>query len=318
MKMIFNFGFMRGTMKRFLALILCVIFAFSLIGCDNTRGADDGKISIVVTAFPHYDFARQITKDVENVEIKMLISPGSEVHTYEPSPSDILAISTCDMFIYTGGESDTWVKNILSSASNKNMRVISFMELCGDSIQEHSGHDHEYDEHVWTSPVTAAYLAHSIKNYLIGIDEKNTETYIKNGDEFEAKLMEIENAFLEVKNSAVRDEIIVADRFPFYHLAKAYDFEYSAAYPGCSHSTEPSASVIAELSEKVKGENIPYVFTIEFSNGKIANSVVEGTDAKILTLHSCHNVSKEDFDSGITYCDLMMQNAENLRKALCE
>ena len=119
-------------------------------------------------------------------------------------------------------------------------------------------------------------------------------------------------------NDRVRDEIIVADRFPFYHLAENFGIKYSSAYSGCSHATEPSASVIALLSNKVKEEKIPYVFTIEFSNGKIAKSVTEGSACGVLTLHSCHNVSKEDFEKGVTYYDLMMQNAENLRKALCE
>lgn len=308
-------------MKKILALVLSLVFVLSLVGCD-TPAEDDGKLSIVVTAFPHYDFARQLTHGIDNVEIKMLISPGSEVHTYEPSPSDILAISTCDVFIYTGGESETWINGILSSSANDNMKKISFMELCADSIEllekEHEGHEHQYDEHVWTSPSTSIYLAHAIKNILIGIDKENAETYITNGDEFEKALREIENELCDIMNNRVRDEIIVADRFPFYHLAHDIELEYASAYPGCSHSTEPSASVIASLSDKVKNESIPYVFTIEFSNGKIAKSVIEGTSAEILTLHSCHNVSKEDFEKGVTYIDLMKQNTVNLRKALCE
>ena len=308
-------------MKKILALVLCIIFVFSLAGC-NEQKQDDGKISIVVTAFPHYDFARQVTKGIDNVEIKMLVPPGSEVHTYEPSPSDILAISTCDVFIYTGGESETWVDGILSSSGNDDMKVISFMELCADSIKmhekEHEGHEHEYDEHVWTSPSTSAYLVHAIKNILLGIDGENAETYIKNGDEFEKNIREIESDLWDIMNEKVRQKIIVADRFPFYHLAHELELEYSSAYPGCSHSTEPSAQVISELANKVKEENIKYVFTIEFSNQKIAKSVIEGTNAEILTLHSCHNVSKEDFENGVTYIDLMMQNAANLRKALCE
>lgn len=309
-------------MKRILALIICILLAFSIVGCAQSSPSDDGKISIVATAFPHYDFARQLTKGVENVEIKMLISPGNEVHSYEPSPSDILAISECDLFIYTGGESDTWAKGILEASGNETMKVVSFMDLCKDSmeehVEEHEGHEHVYDEHVWTSPATSAYLVHAIKNILIGIDGENADTYSKNADDFEKEIVNLENAVVRVMDSKIRDTVIVADRFPFYHLAEDFEMKYLAAYPGCSSSTEPSASVMASLSEKVKSENIPYVFTIEFSNQKIAKSVTEGTDAEILTLHSCHNVSKEDFDGGITYIDLMRQNTANLRKALCE
>ncbi len=311
-------------MKRILSLLLLLaVMCLCFVGCSDLSSADDGKISVVVTAFPHYDFARQITKGVENVEIKMLISPGSEVHTYEPTPTDILALSTCDLFIYTGGESDTWVKGILESGG-KNMNVISFMDLCKDSMEEaekeHTGHDHEheYDEHVWTSPYLAGKIAGEIAETLIETDGENAEIYTANCEDFSTKLAEIENALSEAVNGRVREEIIVADRFPFYHLAHDFGIKYSAAYSGCSSSTEPSASVIASLSQKVKNESIPYVFTIEFSNQKIAKNIISGTNAHILTLHSCHNVSEEDFNGGITYCDLMMQNAENLRKALCE
>lgn len=308
-------------MKKIFCVLLCIMLVFCFAGCKEEK-ADDGVISIVTTAFPHYDFARQITKGVENVEIKMLIPPGSEVHSYEPTPSDMLAVSGCDVFIYTGGESETWAENLISSVKNENMRVISFMDLCSDSIEaeekEHEGHEHTYDEHVWTSPAMSVYLAHAIKNILVGIDGENIDTYLKNGEEFELSVREVENALAEVMNDRVREKIVVADRFPFYHLAEEFEIKYLSAYPGCSHSTEPSASVITSLAEKVKSDAIPYVFTIEFSNGKIAKSITEGTDAKILTLHSCHNVSKEDFENDVTYCSLMMQNAENLRKALCE
>lgn len=308
-------------MKRFIIVLLSIFLIFTLVGCGGEKN-DDGKLSIVVTAFPHYDFARQLTDGVDNVEIKMLISPGSEVHSYEPTPGDILSVSECDMFICTGGESDIWAKNILDSVQNNDMSVISFMELCSDSIKEqekeHEGHEHVYDEHVWTSPALSAYLVHAIKDSLIAIDGKNAEAYIANADRFSQEILLLENELARVMDDRIRDGIVVADRFPFYHLAEALELKYVAAYPGCSSSTEPSAAVIAELSEKVKQENIPYVFTIEFSNQKIANNVISGTDAEILTLHSCHNVTKEEFESGITYIDLMKNNAVNLRKALCE
>ena len=303
-----------------LILVLC------FTGCQSTGEVEDGKLSIVATSFPHYDFARQITKGNDNVEIKMLISPGSEVHTYEPTPADILAVSDCDLFIYTGGESDTWAKGILGSAKEDGRRVISFMDICapdGNAIHEgEDGHGHShgevYDEHVWTNPVMAMALAEHIYYGLCEIDKENEALYKQNLDAFLSGLSKVDEALKNVSEESVRDCIIVADRFPFYHLAVHYGIEYEAAYPGCSSSTEPSAAIIASLSRKVREENIPYVFTIEFSNGKIANNVISGTDAKILTLHSCQNVSAGDFDRGVTYIDLMMCNADFLRKALCE
>lgn len=309
-------------MRKILVLVLSLIFVFSLAGC-NSKSADDGKITIVATAFPHYDFARRMCEDIDaEYEIKMLVPPGSEVHTYEPSPSDILAISTCDLFIYTGGESDTWAKDIIKSSGNKDMKVISFMDVCRveKHQEEHDGHEHVYDEHVWTSLKNVELIVSEISSALSEIDPAHKKKYEENFLDYTRKmeLGELKYEFKKIFEECVRNEIVVADRFPFYHLAEEYGLEYVSAYPGCSSSTEPSAQVIAELSKKVKDENIPYVFTIEFSNQKIAKSVIEGTDAEILTLHSCHNVSKEDFENGITYYDLMMRNAANLRKALCE
>lgn len=309
-------------MKKILALVLAMLSVLAFSGC-GTNPADDGKLSIVTTAFPHYDFARQLTKGIDNVEIKMLVSPGSEVHTYDPSPSDILAISECDIFIYTGGESETWVTDIIKSSGNKNMRVISFMDICspdGEHEEKHDEHEHEhvYDEHVWTLPIMSETICGEITKKLCDADSENADRYNENLKEYIMKLNELDAEFSGIFDEAKRNFVVFADRFPFYHLAAHYKLEYFSAFSGCSSSTEPSAVVIAELSSKVKSEKIPYVFTIEFSNKKIAKSVIEGSDAKILTLHSCHNVSKEDFENGITYYDLMMQNAANLRKALCE
>ncbi|MBE6680898.1 MAG: zinc ABC transporter substrate-binding protein [Ruminococcaceae bacterium] len=307
-------------MKKTALMLACILLMLVLVGCGGNK--DDGKLTIVVTAFPHYDFARQITQNVDNVEIKMLISPGNEVHTYEPSPSDILAVSTCDVFIYTGGESDTWAKKIIESADNEDMKVISFMDICSadGNEEEHEGHDHnhEYDEHVWTLPLFSQTICQEITRVLCETDSENANKYNENLASYTQKLSQLDKEFSDVLANAERDSIIVADRFPFTHFATHYKLKYHAAYPGCSSSTEPSAVVVAELSERVKNEKIPYVFTIEFSNQKIAKNVIEGTDAKILTLHSCHNVSKEDFENGITYYDLMNQNISNLRKALCE
>ncbi len=310
-------------MKRFTLILISALLVLAFVGCGSNKTSDDGKISIVVTAFPHYDFARQITKGVDNVKIKMLISPGSEVHTYEPTPADILAISECDIFIYTGGESDTWAKNILQSVSNERINLISFMDICSpdgfaEDDHDHSSHVHEYDEHVWTLPLFSETICEEIARKLCDIDIENADNYNKNLAAYLEELSSLDTEFSDIMANARRDCIIVADRFPFTHFADYYKLEYLAAYPGCSSSTEPSAAGLAVLSEKVKNENIPYVFTIEFSNGKIAKSVIEGTNAEILTLHSCHNVTKEEFDSGITYLDLMRKNAANLRKALCE
>ena len=311
--------------------IICVVAVVTAIvcmmcGCKSELLPKTDKLNVVVTAFVHYDFVKQIAGDT--AEITMLLKPGNEMHTYDPSVSDIAKISACDVFVYTGGESDTWAKSILESAKNENMRVVSFTEICPAQLCEdvsfgtagetntHDHHNHNYDEHVWTSPVNAQKLAKEIYNTLCEADKENAQMYTENYHGFDSELKKIDEILRGIVSASKRKAIVVGDRFPFAHLAKEYGLEYSAAFPGCSSETEPGAKTVAILSQKVRNEKIPVVFTVEFSNKKVANNIVTGTDAEILTLHSCHNVTYDEFLSEITYTELMAQNAENLRKAL--
>ncbi len=307
-----------AAMTVFVILILCM-----LCSCTKVTGdEDEGKLKVVVTAFVHYDFVRQIADD--NVELTMLLKPGAEMHSYDPTPSDMAKISSCDVFVYTGAESDGWVKGMLASADNKNMKTVAFSEICEPILyendgQEHSaddGHNHTYDEHVWTSPVNAMRLAKEIYDTLCEADPENADSYSENYNRFYGELASLDELFRSVVSQGVRNEVVFGDRFPFTHLVNEYGIEYEAAFPGCSSESEPSAATVAKLHEKVKNENIPVVFTIEFSNKKVAKSITEGTEAEILTFHSCHSVTNDGFLSNITYVELMTQNAENLRKAL--
>ncbi len=319
----FQFQFMRYYMKKtFAALCLILVLLLTAVSCSHNDSTKDEKLDVVVTAFPHYDFVRQIAGD--NVNLTMLLKPGNEMHSYEPSPSDMAKISCCDIFVYTGGESDSWAKSILDSADNKDMTVISFTDICPATSHVHGeedtcetdSHSHTYDEHVWTSPVNAIKICEHIYSVLCSKDIQNTEEYTQNYDSFYNELCEIDSLFRDAVASGKRREIVVGDRFPFTHLVNEYGIEYTAAFPGCSSQTEPSAKTVAAISQKVKNEGIPVVFTVEFSNKKIANTIVSGTDAQICTLHSCHNVTSDGFTSNITYSELMRLNAENIRKAL--
>lgn len=309
-------------MKKILKIIAAVMLLLTVFaGCGISETEKSEKLSVVTTAFPHYDFVRRIAG--ERVELTMLLKPGSEMHSYDPTPSDMMKISSCDVFVYTGGESDVWAKSILSSgAESDKRRIVSFTEICDPMVEcneEHEGHEEhetEYDEHVWTSPVNAKKLAKEIYNTLCEADEKNAEYYTERYEEFEKELEELDELFKKTVSEGKRNKIVVGDRFPFAHLAKEYSLDYIAAFPGCSAETEPSAKTVAELSETVKNEEIPVVFTVEFSNKKVAESIVAGTEAEIFTLHSCHNVTNDEFLSKITYVELMKKNAENLRKAL--
>ena len=324
-------------MKRTLPIILMLALAAScLAGCGGTQSTQNpaapeegATLSVVSTIFPGYDFAREIAG--EHATVKMLLPPGSESHTFEPTPQDIITIQNCDLFVYVGGVSDTWVEGILDSMDRTKMTILPMMELVeiveeeikeGMQEEEHDGDDHdeeesEYDEHVWTSPVNAAHISRAIADALAGLDEANADTYRANCEDYVRRLGELDAAFREAADTAVRRTLIFGDRFPFRYFVDEYALDYFAAFPGCSTDTEASMRTVVFLIEKIRAEKIPVVFYIEFSNGKIADTICEETGAKKLLFHSCHNLTAADFDSGVTYIDLMTRNLEHLKEAIC-
>lgn len=331
-------------MKRRLFGILFVTALLSVALCSCRNGktesdtADKDMMSVVATGFVQYDFARSIAG--ERADVKMLIHPGNEVHTYEPSPSDIMKIAACDVFVYTGGESDGWIEGISQNTGNTGRTEFKFMDYCTlyseehkegmEQTEEHSEHDgaeHEhgnentglyegYDEHVWTSVENAVKIADAMCKVFSEKDPDNAEYYEKNLASFKAELESLNRDFKSMVDCAARKTVVFGDRFPFLYLAKEYGLDYYAAFPGCASNTEASAATVAFLINKVREEKIPVVFSIEFSNGKIADAVAEPTGAKRLELHSCHNVTKDEFDSGETYISLMRKNLANLKEAL--
>lgn len=298
-------------MKKTYILLIIILM---LVGC--TKQNEKEKIQIIATNYPCYDFVRAITKDVPDVEIKMLVNPGSEIHDYEPTPKDIINIKKSKLFVYTGGESDNWVNKIIKE--NNNVKIMDLVDLKKEELVEGmEGEDEEeYDEHVWTSPKNAIKIIDKLKEKIIKIDNKNKNEYEKNAEEYIKKIKEIDKEIENIVETSKRKTIVFADRFPFRYFTDEYGLEYYAAFKGCSESTEASSKTITFLIKKIKEEKIPVVFHIELSNKKIAKVISKETNTKILELNSAHNISKKDFEKGITYVDIMKKNIESLREAL--
>ena len=327
-------------------LAACGLICGSLLtGCGTGRAEDasekaqdDGRISVVTTIFPQYDFVRQIAGD--SVDLKMLLKPGEETHSYEPTPQDIIAIQNSDIFIYVGGENDAWVEDILDSMPDAGMRTLKLID-CVDTVeeehvegmQEQPGHSHEeeeyhgdeteeahsvheIDEHVWTSPVNASAIVDEIKELLAQTDPENRQRYEENAEAYEAELAALDAAFREVVDNAGRRLVIFGDRFPFRYFADEYGLDYYAAFPGCASDTEPSAAVMAFLINKVAEEKVPAVLKMELSNENIANAIAEATGTEVRTFYSCHNLTAEEFESGETYLSMMQKNVETLKEVL--
>ena len=499
-------------MKRIFSMICMLIFLTTiLIGCGQSASSGDvsGRLSVVSTIFPGYDFVREIAGD--HVDLTLLLPPGTESHSFEPTPQDIITIQNCDVFIYAGGDSDTWVDRILETLDTSQMKIISMMDIVDvveeefvegmehdhdhekdhshgtdtfedsevqdralsdwagqwqsvypylidgtlDPVMEHKaeennektveeyfeyyrvgyetdvekvviddhsieftkggktsksdyeyrgyeiltyesgnkgvrylfeavgensdapdyiqfsdhiiqptksghfhlywgdegldalleemdhwptyypsdldadgiveemlGHDHsegehqEYDEHVWTSPVNAIKIVESITETLCLLDESNAKSYRESSSTYVNELEALDAAFRDVIADSTRKTLIFGDRFPFRYLVDEYGLDYYAAFSGCSTETEASANTVAFLIDKTISEDIPVVFHIELSTEGIADTICEETDAKKLLLHSCHNLTKKEFDDGVTYIELMKQNVKNLTEAL--
>ena len=322
-------------MKKILPLLLGLTL---LSGCAQPmQEPERAKLQIVTTVFPAYDFARAVAGDL--ADVTLLLPPGMESHSYEPTPADILAVQECDLFICLGGESDAWVDTILSAVEpqGETLRMTQCVELLEETTVEgmqetpghdHEGHDHsdgyglgevmEMDEHVWTSPRNASSITMAISDVLVELDAANAETYQENAGSYAGELEALDLEFQELFASIDQPVLVFGDRFPLRYFVERYGVEYYAAFPGCSTQTEPSAATIAFLTEKVESEQIGTVWYIEFSNHLVADSIAEATGAGTSLFHTCHNVTQAEMDGGASYLTLMEGNLERLRTAFTE
>ena len=312
-------------MKRTAAILIALtLLCLPLAGCGAEAAEETDGISVVATVFAPYDLARQLVGD--RGEVTLLLPPGSEAHSYEPSPKDIIEIQNCDVFIYVGGVSDAWVTDVLESVGD-GVRTVTLMDCVelleeehveGMEIDEHEHDDGEveYDEHVWTSPRNAKLICEKIAAALSEADPEGEAEYSAALEGYCAELDELDAAFTDVVANGVRNTIVFGDRFPLLYFAKAYGLEYYAAWPGCADEAEPSAATVAFLIDKVNEENIPVVFHIELSNEDMADTICEATGAEKLLFSACHNVTRAQFEEGVTYLDLMWQNVDALKEAL--
>lgn len=306
--------------------VFAALLAFGTImlgGCQNQKTDNSsGKLKIVTTIFPAYDFAKNVFG--ETAEVSMLLKPGMESHSYDPSAKDVVKIDECDLFIYNGGESDEWVENILKSTENvKSLKMVDSVEMLGEehtdgmTAEEHEEHDEEeYDEHVWTSPKNAALICASIRDKAKEISPENASVFDKNAESYIAQINSLDKRFSELLEGEKR-YFVFGDRFPLLYFFKEYGLNYYAAFPGCAAETEPSAQTISFLSKKLSdNDTIKTVFYIELSNHKLADNLAAESNLQTAEFHTCHNITSSDFEAGESYISLMERNYKTLKTAL--
>ena len=313
-------------MKRLLPL-LCALLLLS--ACGPALPEETDQLQIAAAVFPAYDFARAAAGG--RADVTLLLPPGAESHSYEPTPADILTVQDCDLFLCLGGESDAWVDTILSAIEPQGeaLRMIDCVDLLEEETVEgmQGGHEHEHeedhghlgevvgmDEHVWTDPRNAAAITRTIGERLSALDPANAEAYAAGAEGYARELEALDRDFAAFFEGLPGRTIVFGDRFPLRYFAEAYGLDYYAAFPGCGAQTEPSAATVAFLTEKVREEGLPAVWYIEFSNHLVADSIAEAAGVRTAQFHTCHNVSRADLEAGATYLSLMRGNLEALRE----
>lgn len=313
-----------------ISVIVTILIFYTIIqiGIDinfKNKKNEDG-LQIVTTIFPYYDFARAVIGNDNNIHL--LIKPGGEIHSYEPTPADIIKIQNSDIFIYNGGENEEWVDDILETIDTSKTTILKMMNYVEIYEEDESfiysqnnknneeDEELEYDEHIWTSPKNAIKLVKVISEEIIKLEEANQEKYKLNTEKYIEEIQNIDNEIQQIVDNSENKLLIFGDRFPFRYFFEEFNLKYRAAFSGCSAETEPSASTVAKLIEIIKEKNIPVVLYIELSSQKVANAIAKETGTQTMCLQSCQSISKHDFENGKTYVSIMQENIETLKVAL--
>ena len=303
-------------MRKFACKMICILFA-ALLACMALPGCASGTaqegVQIVATSFPAYDFARTLTKDCRDVNVHLLLSPGTESHSYDPSAADMMAVHDADLFIYIGADADAWAEPMIR-AGGDHLEVFALTECV--SLLEDEDHG-EADPHVWTNPENVITIAERLSGVLCALPdmtEENADQIAGACKTFVAELQDLDEDFSTFFDALPEEErlMVFGDRFPFRYFATHYGVSYLSAFPGCAHESEPSAGTVMHLINTVKSRGISTVFYVECSEHRIADTIAAETGATTALFHSCHNVTKEEFEQDATYLSLMRENLERL------
>lgn len=317
--------------KKIISVLLALLMLITVFcGCSDDT-TDTEKLDIVCTVFPYYDWVRSIVGENENVNVTLLLDSGTDLHSYQPTAADIITISSADIFIYTGGTSDSWAKDVLMSSKNEKTVVLELManlpedelycvEAIGEDEHHHEegdAHNHTHDEHIWLSLKNAMKLSEIIKNVLQDLDAENKDTYQENFIKFRSDLEKLDDNYKNTFAGCSKNTLVFADRFPFIYLTKDYSLNYHAAFSGCSAESEASFETVTRLAGEIDKLGLSHIVITETADGSVANTVKNATKDKnqtILTLNSLQSVTKDKLS--LSYIMVMEDNLAVLKEAL--
>ncbi|MBO7519745.1 MAG: zinc ABC transporter substrate-binding protein [Clostridia bacterium] len=320
-------------MRKTAALIFCVVLIFTMTACGANSTENEAKIKVVTTIFPVYDWIRNIAAGVDEVETVMLIDSGVDLHSFQPTAKDILEITSSDMFVFVGGESDEWVESALTEGTNKDLIAINLLDKLGDNRyeeelkegmhgeeeEEEETEEAEYDEHIWLSLKNAKILCEAICEGLSKADESNENAYKANLEVYLGKLDALDKEYADAVAAGSKKTLLFGDRFPFRYLTEDYGLDYFAAFIGCSAESEASFKTIKFLADKTDELGLDAIIKIDGSDGKLADTIKQNTkdkNAKILTLNSMQSITANEVNEGTTYLKIFEDNLEVLKEAI--
>ena len=294
---------------------------------DSASEGRSGKLIVVATLFPLYDFARNIAGD--RAEVRLLLPPGQEPHSFEPRPADIVMLNRADIFIYTNRFMEPWSEKLLKGTDSSRLIVVdasqgvNFMKVdnAGDHKQHKNGgveDEHRAqgsDPHIWLDFGNAQKMVDTIAAAFITKDPGNKEVYQKNAGAYKARLEVLDRAYQKGLVNCQKKIFINGGHYTFGYLASRYGLRYRAAY-GFSPDAEPTARNLADISNTLRQEGLKHLFYEELLSPRVADTIAKETGAALLKLHGAHNIAKEEFDNKRTFIDLMERNLDNLRTGL--
>lgn len=317
-----------SQVKKILTIGIIIALAGSVFACGTpeTGGpvngeTQTGKPVVIATLFPQYDFVRQVAGD--RVQVSLLLPPGVESHSYDPTPRDIAGIGEADVFLYTGVVMEPWAAKIVKSVINQPVKVVDLSE--GIALIE-AGHSNSetaangevrqegaYDPHFWLDPNNAKRMVEHILSVLIEIDPEGKSVYESNAEAYLAELTQLDLDFEDLMAKSDVQNIYYGGHFAFGYFAERYGLISMSPYDGFAPDAEPTPQRIAALIDAMKAAPYKVIYFEELVDPKIATIVSEETGAKMLLLHGAHNVSKQELEQGVTYISIMRENLEKLK-----
>lgn len=286
------------------------------------------QLTVVTTLFPLYDFTKNIA--AEKALVTLLLPPGVEAHSYEPKAGDVLKVNKADLFIFTGKYMEPWADSLLKGVDNKGLLVVDASKgvTLVEGSDEHNDHDnrrnrkendrHDHgkiDPHIWLDFGNAQKMVGTIREALIAKDPSNKDYYTKNANDFIAKLADLDRRYREAFASCRKKLFVHGGHFAFDYLAKRYNLTYISAYQG-SPDAEPSPKRLIALKKKMEENNIRFIYYEELIIPRVSEVLAKETGATLLKLHGAHNITRDEFEQGVSFLSIMEENLKNLKTGL--